>query len=134
MNRREFIQLAAAGASTLIIPVVGTPNTNSAPLEMVTLTILANANVVPGLPVSGFVSLATIVAPYITGFTDDTATVTINFSGGAADPSTAFHLQSATAVGGPYADDTSAVIGGGAGVFQATTAVNGPTRFYRIRR
>jgi hypothetical protein len=62
------------------------------------------------------------------------ATVEITFSG----PTTAvpgdFTLQSSAAVNGTYVDDNSATITSvGSGLFKATTALNGPARFYRIK-
>ena len=61
--------------------------------------------------------------------------VEVSFTG----PTTAvpgdFRLQSASIVSGPYSDDNSAIITQvGPGSFKATTAVNGPARFYRIRQ
>jgi hypothetical protein len=61
-------------------------------------------------------------------------TVTINFTGGGSDTPGQFALQSSATVNGVYADDNSANITGSGGTFQATTAVSGATRFYRIRR
>jgi hypothetical protein len=61
-------------------------------------------------------------------------TVTISFTGASGDPASAFHLQSSATVDGTYLDDNSAIVTGSNGAFQATTAVNGASRFYRIRR
>ena len=125
-----------AGITNLSIPVVGIPNTNPPTTDYVTLTILTNATCFPGLPVSGVVSIATVTAPFITSYLFDfgLSTVTINFSAAATDTTTTVHLQSSATVTGPYADDNSAVITGASGVFQATTALAGSSRFYRIRR
>ncbi|MDQ6631565.1 MAG: hypothetical protein M3Y82_07380 [Verrucomicrobiota bacterium] len=63
--------------------------------------------------------------------------VQIEFTGSPDDLASAFKLQSATTVVGPYLDDTSASIIAmpiGSGSFRATTLVNGSTRFYRIAR
>lgn len=60
--------------------------------------------------------------------------VEIAFSGPVTAAPGDFGLQSSAAVNGAYADDNSAIITSlGAGLFKATTALNGPTRFYRIR-
>lgn len=60
--------------------------------------------------------------------------VTINFTGAPTDDASSFKLQSAATVDGVFADDTSALITGSGGSFQATTAVNGAARFYKIRQ
>jgi hypothetical protein len=60
--------------------------------------------------------------------------VEVTFSGPAAAVPGDFKLQSASVVSGTYADDNSASITSlGSGLFKATTALNGPARFYRIR-
>jgi hypothetical protein len=60
--------------------------------------------------------------------------VEITFSGPATATPADFHLQSSAIVNGTYTDDNSAsIIFLGSGLFKATTALNGPTRFYRIR-
>jgi hypothetical protein len=60
--------------------------------------------------------------------------VEVTFSGPATAVPGDFKLQSAFVVNGTYADDNSANITAlGAGLFKATTALNGPARFYRIR-
>jgi Calx-beta domain len=123
-----------AGVTNLTIPVSGIPNTNPATSMTVTLAVLTNANYFPGLPVSGFVNITAVTAPFITSFSLAGGTVTINFSSATSDTVALVHLQSATAVTGQYTDDSTAVITGGAGVFQATTSATGAARFYRIRR
>jgi len=60
--------------------------------------------------------------------------VVILFSGPAETVAANFKLQSAATVSGPFTDDNSATLTDlGAGQFKATTAVNGNTRFYRIK-
>jgi len=72
--------------------------------------------------------------PTITSITVNSGTVTVAFSGASSDTAASFKLQSSAAAAGGYSDDNSAVITGASGAFQASTAVNGTTRFYRIRR
>lgn len=63
------------------------------------------------------------------------ATVEVNFTGPTTAAPSDFKLQSSGTVNGAYADDNSAVITSlGAGSFKATTAVNGSSRFYRIKQ
>jgi hypothetical protein len=59
--------------------------------------------------------------------------VKVSFSAAGDAAASGFKLQSAAIVDGQFADDDTAVITGSAGAFQATTAVNGAMRFYRIR-
>jgi hypothetical protein len=62
------------------------------------------------------------------------ANVEVTFSGPATAVPADFKLQSSATVNGTYADDNSAVITSlGSGLFKATTQLNGPARFYRIR-
>jgi hypothetical protein len=62
------------------------------------------------------------------------ANVEVTFSGPATAVPGDFKLQSSTIVNGTYADDNGASITSvGSGLFKATTALNGPARFYRIR-
>jgi hypothetical protein len=62
------------------------------------------------------------------------ANVEVTFSGPATAVPGDFKLQSSTIVNGTYADDNGASIASaGSGLFKATTALNGPARFYRIR-
>lgn len=77
---------------------------------------------------------AAVIRPAITQITIGGGNVEIQFSDAASDAASSFHLQSSTTVNGTYTDDNSALITGSAGAFQATTAVNGATQFYRIRR
>jgi hypothetical protein len=63
------------------------------------------------------------------------ANVVISFTGGADDPTAAYKLVESADVAGPYAINNAAVIAStGAGSFTATVPLNGPIRFYRIRR
>jgi hypothetical protein len=95
-------------------------------------TIQANADILR-LDDVAFQGAAT-ARPTITNIAVASGTVTINFTGASSDAADAFKLQSAATVDGAYADDNSAVITGTEGSFQATTAVNGAARFYRVRR
>lgn len=72
----------------------------------------------------------TITAAALTG-----PNVTLNFSWTLDDSTTAFKVQRATAVAGPYTDDTGATIVKLApGSYQAVSAKSGDAAFYRIRR
>jgi hypothetical protein len=64
------------------------------------------------------------------------STAVINFTTVDGDLiASSFALQSASAVGGPYADVSSASISAlSAGAFQAVVSQNGATQFYRIRQ
>ena len=85
---------------------------------------------IENLRVETFVSAPIIIADIrIVG-----ASVEVTFSGPAAAVPGDFKLQSSALVNGTYADDNSANISSvGSGLFKATTALNGPARFYRIR-
>jgi len=62
------------------------------------------------------------------------ANVEITFSGPATAVAADFQLQSSATVNGTYVDDNSAIVTSlSSGLFKATTALNGPARFYRIR-
>ncbi|HXU79412.1 MAG TPA: Calx-beta domain-containing protein [Methylomirabilota bacterium] len=61
--------------------------------------------------------------------------VVISFTGGADDPTVAYKLVESSTITGTFAINGSAVITSSApGSFTATAALNGPLRFYRIRR
>ena len=72
--------------------------------------------------------------PDITGISVSAGTVTIKFTGAAADPATAFKLLSSGGVSGPYNAATGANITGSAGSYTATAPTNGAVQFYRIQR
>jgi len=82
----------------------------------------------------GFGTAAPVVQPIITHIAVTNSNVILDFTGSTNDASSAFKLQSSTNVVAGYADDNSALVTGSAGVFQATTAVNGEARYFRIRR
>jgi hypothetical protein len=61
--------------------------------------------------------------------------VQLDFSGDAGDAPTAFTLESSATVHEGYAPDNAATIQQlGPGSFRAVTAVDGPNRFYRVKR
>jgi len=72
----------------------------------------------------------------ITSTTVSGGNVTLKFSAGTSDTTAAFVLQSSAVVNEPYADVSPAatITQLSPGNFQAVTPVNGPTRFYRVRR
>jgi hypothetical protein len=74
--------------------------------------------------------------PHITSITSSGGTVTIRFTGGASDPSSAFTLLSSAVVGplASYTPAAGATITGSAGSYTATVAVGGNIQFYRIKR
>ncbi len=95
----------------------------------------------PGTNQATTVALATVqvivpVQPIvITNISISSGMVTLLFVAGAGDPATAFTLQSAPSVTGPYPTAAGASISlVEAGVFMATVPVSGPVRFYRIFR
>lgn len=72
----------------------------------------------------------------ITNTTVSGGNVTMVFSAGTSDTPAAFTVQSSAVVNGTYSDvvPPATITNPSPGVFQAVTPVNGPTRFYRIRR
>jgi len=75
------------------------------------------------------------VAPRITSLTVTGQTVSIDFTAAPTDYPWAFTLQGAAVPSGPYTDISGASASSlGSGAFGFTTAVNGPSRFYRVRR
>jgi hypothetical protein len=72
--------------------------------------------------------------PHITSISISGSTVTINFTGNASDPSTAFTLVSSGTVTGIFSPAAGASITGSAGSYQATVLTSGPAQFYRIKR
>jgi hypothetical protein len=77
---------------------------------------------------------APAVAPFISGITVNGTVVSLAFTAGASDSASAFKVQSSTTPAGGFNDENSAIITGTGGQFQAVLDVNGPSRFYRIRR
>ncbi len=71
--------------------------------------------------------------PHITSIQIVGGNVVINFTAGAADAPSAFTLESSSAVAGSYTN-AGATITGSSGSYQATVAINGATRFYKIKR
>ncbi|MEO7299307.1 MAG: Calx-beta domain-containing protein [Verrucomicrobiota bacterium] len=93
--------------------------------------------IVDNLKVMSYTDLppAVITTPNITKIQVVGSNVVIDFTGGAADAPSAFKLQSSATVDGTYTDTAPAAnITGSSGTYQATIAVNGSTRFYRIKR
>jgi hypothetical protein len=78
--------------------------------------------------------VAAPVRPVITHIAITGSDVVMDFTGSTNDTPAAFKLQSSALVDTGFVDDNSALISGSSGAFQATTATNGPTRFFRIRR
>jgi hypothetical protein len=72
--------------------------------------------------------------PDITGISVSAGTVTIQFTAGASDPSTAFTLLGAGTANGSYGPAVGAVITGSAGSYTATVPTSGAMQFYRIQR
>ncbi len=72
--------------------------------------------------------------PHVTKISISAGTVTIDFTGEASDPASAFTLLSSGAVNGTYAPAAGAAITGSAGIYQATAPVSGDMQFYRIQR
>ncbi|WP_040550083.1 hypothetical protein [Pedosphaera parvula] len=73
--------------------------------------------------------------PHLTGISISGGNAVINFTDTVSDSATAFTLQSAAAVTGPFADVIGAsIVRQGTGLFQATTPVSGAIEFYRIKR
>ena len=73
-------------------------------------------------------------APVITGVSVATNTVTLLFTGSTSDTATNFTVVSSAVVTGGYSASTATFSQLSPGTFRATVPVNGPTRFYRIRR
>jgi len=73
--------------------------------------------------------------PIITSIQQAGTNVLIGFTWALDDPTSAFRLQKATAVGGPYADVAGATITKlSPGVYQASTPFTGGNAFFRIKR
>ncbi len=96
----------------------------------------------PGANTNTTVAVATmnVTAPLIitiTSITVSGTTVTVNFTGSASDPASAYKLLSSAAVvpASGYVQDGGAVISlVSPGVFKAVTTTSGSARFYRIKR
>ena len=120
--------------ATFVYNTGATPPTNA-------VSIVLRASGYVGLAASQAVfdnvTLTVVAIPQITNIQIAGGHVQINFTtANASDLASSFKLLSSSDVTGipiPYAD-TGAAITGGSGVFQAMTAVSGPTRFYRIQR
>lgn len=72
--------------------------------------------------------------PHVTKISVSAGTVTIDFTGDASDPASAFTLLSSGTVNGTYGPATGAAITGTAGSYQATVSTSGGMQFYRIQR
>jgi hypothetical protein len=73
--------------------------------------------------------------PNITSLAVTNNTITLNFTGSASDPPTAFTLLSSSAPGGAYVVVGSAAITQvSPGVFKATAGISAPLQFYRLKR
>ncbi len=74
--------------------------------------------------------------PNITSLAVTNSAITLNFTGSASDPASAFTLLSSNTAGGPYTTVGGAVITSvGSGVFQATANTgSAPVQFYRLKR
>jgi hypothetical protein len=129
-----------AGQTNLTLTI--TPLNDALPesTETVVVKIVNGTGYVAGFPEAATVAIADdgdvapVAPPVLSSITVVGTAVTVNFTGEASDTPASFKLQSAAQVDGTYEDDNAAVITGSAGTFQATTAVNGPARFYRVRR
>lgn len=75
-----------------------------------------------------------VVAPYIVSISVSGGMVVIHFTAGSSDTASMFTLLSSSVAQTGYSPESSAVITGSGGSFQATVPVNGPVRFYRIMR
>jgi len=71
---------------------------------------------------------------HITGIKVVGSNVEVSFTASATAAPTDFKLQSSALVTGTYTDDNTAIITTSGGGFKATTALNGGTRFYRIKQ
>jgi hypothetical protein len=92
----------------------------------------ANTNTTPAVPLIQVTAAAT--RPHITNISVSGGTVTINFTGDASDPASAFTLVSSGVANGTYNPTVGASITGSAGTYQATAPTSGAIQFYRIRR
>jgi len=71
---------------------------------------------------------------HITGIKVVGSNVEVSFTASVTAAPTDFKLQSSALVTGTYTDDNTAIITTSGGGFKATTALNGGTRFYRIKQ
>jgi hypothetical protein len=72
--------------------------------------------------------------PYITSIVPSGVNFIINFISSPSDPPLAFKLLNGSVVTGITNTNTSAVITGGGGAYQATVPASGPRQFYRIQK
>ncbi len=79
-------------------------------------------------------SSTTIIVPSISGITLTNGNVQIDFTGDIADSPSAFTLQCAGQISGPFADTGSTVTQTDSGKFHAVCTMNGSQQFYRIKR
>jgi hypothetical protein len=88
-------------------------------------------------PSSGQLGLlpgAAVVTPVITGISVSGSTVTVKFTGSAADAATAFTLIGSPTVRGTYAALSATITSLGGGHFQATITKSGNAEFYKVQR
>jgi hypothetical protein len=69
----------------------------------------------------------------ITQFQDLGTTFEIDFTAPQSDPPSAFHVQAAATVNGPYANIAATIVEVSPGNYQATVTKNGDAQYYRIR-
>ncbi len=86
------------------------------------------------LAVASLQVVAAPVQPLILNIAVSGGSVTINFTGSAADAPGAFSLVTASTVSGPYGPAAASMSLVSPGVFRATTTASGAVRFYRIKR
>lgn len=129
----------AAAQSSIVIPVVPIDNSTYDPGKTVVLTLASNAAYT--LIFNSATVLITnddapvVTQPVITTTSVVGTGVTIDFTGAASDPASAFKLYRCATADGTYAEDTGASITAlGGAQFRATTVTNGAAQFYRIRR
>ena len=76
----------------------------------------------------------TTVVPHITSITVSGGVVTIQFTGDPAASASSYSLVGSSTVNGTYGTLSASMSSLGAGNFQATIPVSGPTMFYRIKQ
>ena len=83
----------------------------------------------------GLLPGSVVVTPVITGISASGSTVTITFTGSAADPASAFTLVGSPTLNGTYSPLSATVTPLGSGHFEVTTTKSGSAaEFYRIQR
>ena len=76
-----------------------------------------------------------VVAPTITGISVSNGVVTLDFSAGTNDPASAFSIQGAAAITGPYSSVSgTTIIAVGSGQFRATFPAGNGVEYFRISR